>query len=160
MTQALWRAMTTNDIGRVEEISDEVHGAYTEPGDVYAERLQLHPSGCFVLEGDEGIIGYMTTHPWRRAALPGLGEMLGAIPPDADTYYLHDIALLPAARGSGSGRSAIKLVKAEAAAAGLDEVTLIAVNGADRFWASQGFAYDGEGGYGEGTFRMRLPVDR
>src|SRR3546814_6378061 len=81
-------------------ISDAVHGAFTEAQPVYAERLALWPEGCHILETGEGVAGYLTAHPWRLGAPPALGAMLGTLPAPADVYYLHDNALLPAARGT------------------------------------------------------------
>ena len=155
-----WRPMQASDVAAITAISDAVHGIYTEPAAVYAERLALYPEGSFVLEVDGQVSGFLVTHPWRGGTSPALGAMLGAIPADADTYYLHDIALLPAARGTGAGREGLALTIAAARAGGLAEVSLVAVNGADRFWAAQGFAYDRDAAppYGEGTHRMVLKL--
>lgn len=139
-----WRPMQADDIPAVAAISDEVHGRFTETPEVYAERLRLYPAGCFVCERAGGIVGYLVSHPWHHGRPPALNAMLGRIPDTADTYYLHDIALLPAARGGGAGAAAVALVRDRARAARLDTVTLTAINGADSFWAAQGFAYGDE----------------
>ncbi|WP_240334285.1 GNAT family N-acetyltransferase [Sphingobium estronivorans] len=127
------------DLPAVKAISDAVHGPYTEDEAIYAERLALYPSGCLILERDAVPVGYLIAHPWHSRTPPPLNKPLGALPDDADTYYLHDIALLPVARGSGVGVKGTMLALSEAAKAGFDTVTLTAVNGADRFWSSQGF---------------------
>lgn len=158
MSDPGWRAMDAADLAAVVEISDAVHGRFTEPAAVYRERLACYPHGCFVLERDGAVVGYLVSHPWTRGSSPELGRPIGAIPPAADTYYLHDIALLPSARGTGAGRSALTLVERCARAGGFGDITLTAVGGADRYWATQGFAYDREGhaaAYGAGTHRMR-----
>ncbi|WP_298674397.1 GNAT family N-acetyltransferase [uncultured Sphingomonas sp.] len=160
MPEYQWRAMTADDLPTVAAISDRVHGDFTEDGAVYAERLALYPAGCLVLAGQREIAGYLIAHPWHRATPPALGATLGAIPADADSYYLHDIALLPSARGSGAGRTAIGLAMDQARAAGLGEIALIAVNGADKFWAAQGFVYAGPAPYGADTWLMHRPVAR
>ena len=135
-----WRPMTVADLPAVAAISDAVHGRYSEPREVYAERLALYPGGCFVLTGAGVPAGYLIAHPWHRGAPPRLNALLGAIPADADTFYLHDIALLPETRGSGAGRKAVDLTIAAARATGFGEITLMAVGGADSFWAAQNFA--------------------
>ncbi|WP_240700171.1 GNAT family N-acetyltransferase [Sphingomonas gei] len=149
--------MREADLASVSAISDAVHGRFTEPVAVYAERLALYPSGCRVLEHDDAVAGYLIAHPWHRDVPPKLGAMLGAIPPDADAYYLHDIALLPAARGTGAGNEALDLVTAQARALGLSDIALMAVGGADRYWAAQGFAYapgDEDPSYGPDAYLM------
>lgn len=153
----MWRPMQSGDLAAVSAISDAVHGRYTEPVAVYAERLALYPAGCFVLEADGAVAGYLISHPWYRDNPPKLGALLGAIPPDADAYYLHDIALLPAARGTGASKAALDLVKAQARARGFADVALMAVGGADLYWMKQGFAYvprDADPSYGADAYLM------
>lgn len=155
-----WRAMTPADLDAVVRISDAVHGRYSETRATYAERLALYPDGCRMLERDGVPTGYLITHPWGTVP-PKLDERLGRLPDRPATYYLHDIALLPAARGSGAGATATAFVRDHAHSAGFRDITLCAVNGADRFWAAQGFLYSpgAEHPYGEGTFLMHLPLD-
>ena len=156
-----WRSMRVCDLAAVSAISDAVHGRYTEPVAVYAERLALYPAGCRVFECGGEAAGYLIAHPWHRDSPPKLGALLGAIPADADTFYLHDIALLPASRGTGAGKMALDLVVGDARALGLAEVTLMAVGGADLYWAARGFAYvprEADPSYGAGAHLMRMPV--
>jgi GNAT superfamily N-acetyltransferase len=156
-----WRAMRADDLPAVVAIADAVHGGFTEPLAVYAERLALYPAGCRVFEVEGAAAGLLVTHPWHEGAVPKIGALLGALPEAADIYYFHDIALLPAARGTGAGTAAIAFVLAQAQAAGCREIRLVAVNGADSYWAAQGFNYatpDAEGPYGAGSFLMRRAV--
>lgn len=156
-----WRSMRAGDLAAVSAISDAVHGRYTEPVAVYAERLALWPKGCRVFEREGEIAGYLIAHPWHRDSPPKLGALLGAIPADTDTFYLHDIALLPASRGTGAGKMALDLVVGEARALGLAEVTLMAVGGADRYWAAQGFdtvPREADPSYGAGAHLMRMAI--
>lgn len=152
-----WRQMAACDLAAVSSISDAVHGRYTEPIAVYAERLALYPAGCRVLEQDSALVGYLIGHPWFREHPPKLGALLGAIPPDADSYYLHDIALLPAARAAGAGKAGLDLAMVQARALGLSDIALMAVGGADRFWSSRGFAYvprEVDPSYGDDAYLM------
>ncbi|MFC4254976.1 GNAT family N-acetyltransferase [Croceibacterium xixiisoli] len=132
--------MEPADMDAVSTLSDAVHGQYTEPRAVYAERRALYPAGCFVLADGADIAGYLIAHPWRHEAPPPLGGMIEAIPADADCFYLHDLALLRVARGTGAGGTATRMVLELAKQAGLGDVFLLAVGGADVFWASRGFA--------------------
>lgn len=160
-----WASMRREDLPAIAAISDSVHGGYSEDVAIYAERLDLYPSGCFTLSQRERIAGYLISHPWHRDNPPALNMSLGSIPATADTYYLHDIALLPNARGGGAGRIAADLIIDLARKAGFRDVTLMAVNGADHFWASVGFAYVDDAdpaappsGYGAGAYLMRRAV--
>jgi GNAT superfamily N-acetyltransferase len=151
-----WRAMRIGDVAAVSAISDAVHGRYTERPEVYAERLRLYPAGCHLLERDGKPVGYLVSHPWRGDRPPPLDAMMGALPVDADHYYLHDLALLPEARGLGAAGAAIELVVAQARAEGFAAIGLTAVNGAEAFWRRQGFtAMEAKsGGYGTASVAM------
>jgi predicted N-acetyltransferase YhbS len=80
------------------------------------------------------------SHPWRAGALPQLNARLGAIPADATTYYLHDLALMPFARRVGAAGRIVRALVKHAEAAGLASMTLVAVNGSQTYWERHGFA--------------------
>lgn len=152
---SLWRPMRPADIPAVAAISDTVHGTYTEHADIYAERLQLYPAGCWMLERAGEALGYLISHPWQGDRPPALNAPILAVPAAADRYYLHDLALLPQARGAGAEAEAVQLVADEAESTGFARITLTAVNGADAFWRKQGFLPVNDGaGYGEGSLAM------
>jgi hypothetical protein len=114
-----------------------------------------------VFEREGVVAGFLVTHPWHRGAVPKLSALLGALPAPADVYYLHDVALLPAARGIGAGAEATAFVRHRARLAGCTEIRLVAVNGADSYWRAQGFddAAPGEAGpYGPESYLMRCAV--
>ncbi|MCD0419359.1 GNAT family N-acetyltransferase [Rubrivivax sp. JA1024] len=136
---AAWRGMTPADLAAVNAIAAVVHAAYPEDAAVFAERLALHPGGCFVLDTADGLGGYLISHPWHLSQPPALNALLGSVPQPASTYYLHDIALLPEARGGGAASAVIReLVRhAEGIA---DNITLVALSGTVQFWQRQGFA--------------------
>jgi GNAT superfamily N-acetyltransferase len=134
-----WRGMTPADLSAVNAIAAVVHAAYPEDAAVFAERLALHPGGCFVLGSADGPGGYLISHPWHLGQPPALNALLGSIPEPASTYYLHDIALLPEARGGGAASAVIaELVRHAAGIA--DNITLVALSGTVQFWQRQGFA--------------------
>jgi GNAT superfamily N-acetyltransferase len=134
-----WRGLTALDLPDVEAIAAKVHPDFPEDMAVFAERQRLYPEGTRLLELDGVPAGYILSHPWRFKALPELNALLGAIPDNADTYYLHDLALLPAARGTGAAAMIVGDILRHARAAGLASVSLVAVNGSLPFWYKHGF---------------------
>ena len=106
--------MGQGDVDAAAAISDRVHGAYTEKPDIYAERLRLYPAGCFLLERDGEALGYLVTHPWAGDRPPALDQLIGVLPDTPDRYYLHDLALLPEARGTGAAAAAVDLTVTQA----------------------------------------------
>lgn len=165
---ANWRPMTERDIAGVMRVADEIHRDLPEHEPVFRERLRLFPEGCFVLveNGDE-VGGYLVSFPVRRGKPPALNEMLGEIPPDADQYYLHDLAILPDFRGRGAAAECIRRALAFAEERGYTTSCLISVYGTVQFWGRFGFvAAPGDAameeklcGYGEGaTYLVRKNV--
>ncbi|KFG66615.1 GNAT family N-acetyltransferase [Microvirga sp. BSC39] len=134
-----WRPMTPQDLTQVQALADAIHVSHPEDPEVLAERQRLYPKGCFMLVDDERAIGYALTHPWRFAEPPCLNRLLGAIPSPATTYYIHDVALLPAARGKGYAAQITSLLVGHARKAGFDNLSLVAVNKSQVFWEKAGF---------------------
>jgi ribosomal protein S18 acetylase RimI-like enzyme len=135
-----WRSMTAADLPAVMAIAAEVHPAYPEDEAVFAERLRLAPAGCHVLVDERGVLGgYLVSHPWAEGTIPTLNSLLGAVPEGVTSWYLHDLALLPAARGTGAARAIVTKLAKRAGEAGYRSLTLVAVNGSAAFWRRQGF---------------------
>ena len=139
LERGLWRPMTAEDLPAVCAIADRIHLSYPEDDTVFIERHRLYPAGCAALELDGRTAGYAVTHPWRYAEPPALNVMLGALPQQATTYYIHDIALLPETRGSGAGSAIVEAVIAQAEKAGVSNLSLVAVNKSVPFWSRFGF---------------------
>lgn len=136
----MWRAMTAYDLPAVEQIAAAVHPTFHESGEVLAERQRLYHNGCYLLEIGERPTGYVLSHPWHAESLPPLNTALGAIPADASTYYLHDLALLPVARRVGAASQIVRALIKHAQANGFATMSLVAVNGSSGFWERHGFA--------------------
>lgn len=134
-----WRMMTRSDLVSVERIGDTVHPDYPEDAAVAAERLQLYPAGCLVLESESGVQGYAVSHPWTFGRPPPLNTRLGDLPRQANTFYIHDLALMPIMRGAGLGTKAVGLLVSQADLDGFTYMSLVAVRGALRFWQTNGF---------------------
>jgi ribosomal protein S18 acetylase RimI-like enzyme len=152
--------MRQADLPDVQRIAGEVHPAHPEGPDVFAERLRLYPQGCFVLQGASGPAGYLVSHPWRADDAPALDRRIVALPADASTFYLHDLALLPHARGSGAGSGIVREILRHAADKGYPSAALIAVSGSEAFWTAQGFDAQPDmarkcASYGPGAMFMR-----
>lgn len=131
--------MRPDDLATVNRIAGQVHPNFPESDAIPTERLALYPAGCLVLETDADVTGYTVSHPWQAGKPPALDHLLGQLPDHPGTFYLHDLALLPAARGTGAATQAVGLLVALAARAGLPTMTLVAVNNATGFWQRQGF---------------------
>ena len=139
-----WRAMEPADLDRVMAIAEVVHPDYPEERAVFEERLALFPEGCLMALADGASVGYAVMHPGRLGAPPPLDSPLGGLPEGADCLYLHDVALLPAARGLGLGVSAMERMEEIAGRRGFCWLALTSTPKARAFWDRNGFVpYDG-----------------
>lgn len=162
-----WRAMTPADLPAVQAVAEIVHPLYPESPEVAAERLALYPAGCLVAERDGQLLGYAVSHPGLLGRPPALDTLLGRLPDRPDCLYLHDIALLPAARGLGLGASLVARLLALAKAEGFRLLALTAVNNSAGYWQRQGFVpYQGDAAlaaklasYGEDALYLVRAVD-
>jgi GNAT superfamily N-acetyltransferase len=140
MAAPAWRPMHAGDLRDVERIGAIVHPRYPEREEVPAERLRLFPAGCLMAVRGGAAIGYAIAHPGVIGHPPALDILLGALPGNADCLYIHDVALLPEARGSRLGASATAYLAGVARDHGLRRLALTAVNDSAAFWSRQGFS--------------------
>lgn len=130
--------MTPGDLDAVVAMAAVCYPDHPEDRAVFAERLALFPQGCLVLDGGDGPEGYVLSYPWHADAAPALNALVGAMPPDAETYYLHDLAILPSGRGQGHPRSALAWLS-DGPAREFPAISLVSVNGTVPFWQAHGF---------------------
>lgn len=136
---ASWRLMQAEDLPAVIDIAAQVHPDYPEDEAIFIERQRLYAQGCWVRQHGSQLCGYLISHPWELGTPPSLNSMLHALPNLASSYYLHDIALLPAARGTNATGEILAHLCAHALGAGLGNLSLIAVNQSLHFWQKQQF---------------------
>ncbi len=127
-----WRPLQAADLAQLDEIAARVHPDLPEDPSVLAEKLALYPTGCFAFAAGDRLNGYLISHPWR--GVPKLNTKLAVIPVDADAYYIHDLALLPGARGMQAGTRIIQQVAEEKRRQGFPRMALVAVYNSVPFW--------------------------
>jgi ribosomal protein S18 acetylase RimI-like enzyme len=135
-----WRAMTVRDIAEVQRISDLIHPDYPERDDVVTEKLMLAPSSHFIAEDGEGTVrGYAVAYPWIADDMPKLDVFIRKLPDKPEVLYIHDVALLPSARGGPLVPDLLKRLSKVARAQGLGGFTLAAMYGSEAAWFQRGF---------------------
>ncbi len=137
---AAWRDAAQGDVAAISAIERAVHTLGAERPAVFREKIRLFGAGCRVLETERSIIGYGIAYPWRLDDVPQLDRFLGEIPPDADCLFVHDVAILPAARGKGAARGFIDHAARLAGPLGLPCLALVSVYGTQDLWGRCGFA--------------------
>jgi len=132
--------MRAGDLDGVVAVARVSFPDHFEAPACFAERFALFPQGCYVLaDGDEAVKGYLIAYPWPRGAIPPLDSLLGRVPAEREAFYLHDLALHPAARGQGHAAPIVARLADDLRALGGREIALVSVNGSVAFWRGLGF---------------------
>lgn len=117
--------------------------AMQEAADVVLARLRAAPETCLVAcegEGENGTVcAYVFAYASRLGAVTPLGAGFSPAP-DADTLYIHDLAVAPHALGRGLARRLTAELAVLGLARGLPHAALVAVQDSRRFWEGLGFA--------------------
>jgi GNAT superfamily N-acetyltransferase len=138
MSRPHWRRARTTDLAAISAIAARIHPDLSESPDVLAEKLRLFPDGCRVLAAANAIAGYGLAHPWMQQQIPPLDGFLGQLPEAADCLYIHDVAVLPDARG-GVARAYAAEIDQLARSSGITTLALVSVYGTRAMWERLGF---------------------
>lgn len=107
--------------------------------DSFRAKLNVSPSTCFVASIQGGIVGYLIALPWDYSAPPELNALICCLPSSPTCLYLHDLAVLPAARKAGAGALLVNAFFDTVDRLGLQRAHLIAVQDSERYWERFGF---------------------
>ena len=134
-----WRPMAAGDLDAVMDIAARLHPNYPERMEIFADKWAFHPQACRVLADGAAVLGYGFAHRWQLGRPPRLDAVLGDAPGRPDCLHLHDVALMPQARGQGGVALYLDHLEEVAAAERLGHLSLIAIAGKDGYWRGQGF---------------------
>ena len=155
------RPLRAADLPAVLAIQHAAYGAgYQESAAVLGRKLEFAPRACWLAHMDEVAVGYVFAHPWSDAGAPPLHAPL-VLPAAADRGFVHDLAVLPAARGLGVAATLFTCVRAWSSAAGHRGMRLVALADAVPFWKRQGFQAlpaTLPAGYGDGACLMECSL--
>ncbi|MCG7562379.1 MULTISPECIES: GNAT family N-acetyltransferase [Pseudoalteromonas] len=128
-----------NWVGILEIQDSAYHEVGLEELEVLKSKQFASPDTCFVCVSDrDDVLGYLLAHPWIGNEPPKLFEPLPDLV-NSDSLFLHDMAVGPHFKGQGIGRSMMELLIKVCVSKGVKRITLVAVQGAGRFWSLLGF---------------------
>jgi len=134
------RAIREGDWAAVDRIQREAFTAEAwEDIETIASLGQLSPETCLLAELEGVPVGYLIAHPWSADDLPPLNTFLRTIPEGATTFFLHDLALSPQARGQGVAPGLVAEGLARARQMGLRDASLLSIQNSRGFWEKMGF---------------------
>jgi len=134
-----WRQATFADVDAICMIEREVHPLLQERPEVHGEKIRLFEEGCCVFVDRATVLGYAAAYPWRSDDVPLIDTLFGTLPMATDCMFIHDVALLPVARGRGYGRAFVQRVAGLALGRNLTRLALVSVYGTVPVWRTLGF---------------------
>jgi hypothetical protein len=130
------RPLTLADLSQALAIQAECYPPAIRDGEAaFASRITAAPDGCWAVEIEGQLAGYLLSHPWVSMAPPAPDTCLESA--EGDVWYIHDLSVAPWARGQGLGDGL--LVACRAAHPDIRRSELVAVPGAAPFWAQRGW---------------------
>ena len=135
----LWRKADLNEVPAIKRIGDKIHFDLPERLEVFVEKFRLFPQGCLVLCKSGATVGYGIFHPWRLYSVPPCDTFLQRLPPFPDCMFIHDVVVLPAARGLGAAGEFVQMTAEVASEQGIAALALVSVRDTYPFWARYGF---------------------
>ena len=135
-----WRRAGDADLDAILDVQARVHTLALESRAVFASKRDAFPAGTLVLDRAGAVLGYGVFHPWTVDHVPALHALPFRAPERPDCLFMHDVALLPEARGLGAARAVVALAREEARGLGLGRLALVSVYGTVPIWARLGFA--------------------
>lgn len=139
MSQWQVRVMQAADVGAMVALQAECYPPELhEDEPTMQARLVVAPDTSWVAEDAAGVGAYLVCYPSKVGKVNPLGAAF-TIPEQADTLYLHDLAVGTRARGQGVGRAVATRAVDYARKQGFTYCTLVAVQGSAPFWRSLGF---------------------
>lgn len=157
MSGLSFRHLTPDDLPELHRLEAEAYEPTLHESDqAFLRLIALYPEGAFgFFEGDE-LCAYAFGVPLPAGAVLELRSPLDALPPDADTFYIHDVAVAASCRGRGFARRLVVKLHDLARARGFRACELVSVQGSAAFWERFGFARVAEFRYaGVPAVRMR-----
>lgn len=134
------RPMRVPDLPAVLAVQRQCYVAeMNEDGPTWHGRLAAAPDFAWVAEDGDGLCAYLATYPSRLGKVTPLGGAF-VVAEAADCLYFHDLAVAPAAAGSGLGARLVEHALAAARAGGLAHAALVCVQDALGFWQRRGFS--------------------
>jgi N-acetylglutamate synthase-like GNAT family acetyltransferase len=134
-----WRQARSADLADIYDISERLHIALPERIEVFEDKLKVFPEGCFVLERDKSVVGYGLSHPWRLRDVPPLNKLLRQVLSSPECLLIHDVAVLPQARGNGASRVLVERLTKLAISRGIGTLALVSVYNTRPLWRRVGF---------------------
>jgi ribosomal protein S18 acetylase RimI-like enzyme len=147
-----FRHLAPSDLPSLHALEAETYEPALHVSDeAFLRLMALFPDGAIGVFDGAVLCGYVFAVPLPSGTVLDLKAPLDALPPGADTLYIHDLVVAPGHRGRGLAARMVETLYDLARARGLRACELVSVQGAAPFWERFGFARVAEFEYVPGS---------
>jgi len=133
------RPLTDRDLDALMALQAQCYSAeLNESHLVMANRLAHFSETCWGVFSGPQLVAYLLSYPSQQGLISALGSDFKRVPA-ADVLYLHDMAVSGLHRGAGLAALLLTQARSYASSHQFRGLALVAVQGAERYWARQGF---------------------
>lgn len=132
--------LTLDDLEAVLSVQSACYDAFFhESAAAFRAKVLASPDTHWLCRREGMPLGYLVTLPVAEGKLPALDSDSVAMADRPEWLYVHDLAVLPQARALGLGKRFMAEAERLARDKGLRGLALVAVQGAEAYWAKAGF---------------------
>ena len=140
INEFICRVMQRDDLASVIRIQAEAYiDEILESDEVILERFATVPDTSWVVEGKQGVCGYLVGYLSHHGYITPWGDTFSH-KKNADHLYLHDLAISTNAAGFGLGPKLVRYALEQAQARALRGASLVSVQDSKGFWQKLGFS--------------------
>ena len=133
------RHATLSDVSALARIQYECFGdEFLESEQSYRSKLESNPQTCFIAEHDDTVCSYIIGLAVDEHSFPILNAPSIITPDNPTILYLHDLSVLPRARGKGISEALIQRLLKQSQ--DFEQTMLIAVQDSLSFWQRYDFS--------------------
>jgi ribosomal protein S18 acetylase RimI-like enzyme len=152
-----FRHLTPDDLPELHRLEAETYEpALHESDEAFLRLIALYPEGAFGFFDEAALCAYAFAVPLPPGSVLDLRTPLQALPPDADMFYIHDVAVAPPYQGRGLAAALVAKLLELARARGFRVSELVSVQGSAPFWERFGFERVAEFEYAPGTAATKM----
>lgn len=134
------KPLTLDDLEAVLSIQSACYDPFFhESAAAFRAKLEASPDTHWLCRREGRPLGYLVTLPVAEGKLPALDADVVVTVDPPEWLYVHDLAVLAEARSLGLGKRFMAEAERVAREKGLRGLALVAVQGAEGYWAKAGF---------------------
>lgn len=134
------RPLAARDMKAIMRVQEACyHPSLIEPAEALLSKMLLFPLGAWGCFSGEELVAYIVCIPAEGGDVVALGRPTVSLPRCPDRLHIHDLAVLPAHRGRYIASDLVRKAHDIASWFGHRRISLVSVQGTERYWSGHGF---------------------